>query len=152
MRPEHGDLVCTRITESTSLPYARADVATALGRVRNPAAVPWITYGPDLAHIPDARWVLAVAPERSIVLRTSSFTAQVAAVEAGLGATLLPDDLGDARPSVRRVEVARSLAKRLPPFPVGQLWLVAHRAMRSVPRIAAVWQHVVDETAALREP
>lgn len=150
MRPEHGDLVCTRITEASSIPFAHVDLAASLGRVRDPSGVPWITYGPDLTHIPDARWVLAVANEASLVLRTSSFTAQVAAVEAGLGATLLPVQLGASRRELAPVAFTRGASAKFLSFPVGQLWLVAHRAMRAVPRVAAVWNFVAESTGELR--
>lgn len=144
LRPERGDLVATRIALARSLPFARDDVAARLGRIVDPARVPWITYGPELAHIPDAAWVEAVAAETSIVLRTSSFSAQVAAVEAGLGATLLPDGLVQGRPGLARLSFTRRVAAALPPFPEGTLWLAAHRAMRSIPRVAAVWDFIVE--------
>lgn len=149
-RPERGDLVALRVVESRSVPIAHERLVAKLGRVRDPAEVPWITYGQDLAHIPDAAWVLAVAPETSLVLRTSSFTAQVAAVEAGLGATVLPESLVAARPALAKVAFTRTVGARLPPYPEGQLWLVAHRAMRSVPRVAAVWDFVAEHTLGLR--
>jgi DNA-binding transcriptional LysR family regulator len=147
MRPERGDLVAVRVATSRSLPFGRDDLAARLGRVSDPAAVPWITYGPDLAHIPDAAWVLAVAPERALVLRTSSFTAQVAAVEAGLGVTLIPERLVASRPRLAPLGFSRKLAATLPAYPEGALWLAAHRAMRSIPRIAAVWDFIVASTA-----
>ena len=146
MRPERGDLVAVRVAATRSLPFARGDVAARLGRVADLAAVPWITYGADLAHIPDAAWIGAAAPEQSIVLRTSSFTAQVAAVEAGLGATLIPESLALTRPHLVPLAFARRVAVVLPPYPEGQLWLAAHRAMRAIPRVAAVWEFIVEHT------
>jgi DNA-binding transcriptional LysR family regulator len=145
IRPERGDLVATRVALSKSRPYAHRSLA--LGRVRDPAAVPWITYGHDLAHIPDAAWILAVAPEPSIVLRTSSFTAQIAAVEAGAGVTLIPDGLAALRRDLAPLEFSRALAKRLPPYPEGSLWLAAHRAVRSIPRVDAVWKFILEATS-----
>jgi DNA-binding transcriptional LysR family regulator len=149
MRPERGDLVAVRVAVSRSLPLVRDDLAARLGRVSDVAVVPWITYGHDLAHIPDAAWIGAAVPETSIVLRTSSFTAQVAAVEAGLGAALISEDLVATRPQLVPLSFTRKVASSLPPFPVGQLWLAAHRAMRSVPRVAAVWDFIVEQTAAI---
>jgi DNA-binding transcriptional LysR family regulator len=153
MRPERGDLVAVRVAVSPSLPFVRDDLAARLGRISDVAAVPWITYGHDLSHIPDAAWIAATVPETSIVLRTSSFTAQVAAVEAGLGATLIAEELIATRPHLVPARFTRKLASSLPPYPEGQLWLAAHRAMRSVPRVAAVWDFIVEQTAAIgRDP
>lgn len=144
VRPDRGDLVAVRVAGSRSLPYVRDTLARKLGRIRAVEDVPWITYGADLAHIPDAAWVLGAIPESAIVLRTSSFTAQVASVEAGLGATLIPEALTGARPHLVPLDLDRRAARGLPPFPEGQLWLATHRAMRSIPRIAAVWSFLVE--------
>ena len=146
MRPDRGDLVSVRVATSLSVPLVRDALGARLGRVSDAAAIPWITYGHELAHIPDAAWIGAVAPESAILLRTSSFSAQLAAVEAGLGATLIPEQLVALRPHLVPVRFTRKVAARLPPFPEGQLWLAAHRAMRSVPRVAAVWDFIVEHT------
>jgi DNA-binding transcriptional LysR family regulator len=150
IRPDRGDLVAVRIAASRSVPIAQGALARRLGRVSDIAAVPWITYGLDLAHIPDAAWVGAAVPEEAIFLRTSSFTAQVAAVEVGLGVTLIPEALIAARPHLVRLEMTRKLAASLPPYPEGQLWLAAHRAMRGIPRVAAVWDFVVEQLLGAR--
>ncbi len=149
MRPDRGDLVAQRIAESRSVPFVSAGLAARLGRVSDIASVPWITYGHDLAHIPDAAWTGRAVPETAIVLRTSSFTAQVAAVEVGLGAALITEDLVAIRPLVP-LAFTRKLAATLPPYPEGQLWLATHRAMRSIPRVAAVWDFIVEHTVAIR--
>lgn len=149
MRPDRGDLVAVRVAGSRSLPYVRDTLARKLGRIRAAVDVPWITYGADLAHIPDAAWVLRTIPESAIVLRTSSFTAQVAAVEAGLGATLIPEALTGARPHLVPLDLDRKAARELPPFPEGHLWLATHRAMRSIPRIAAVWSFLVEHAGSV---
>jgi DNA-binding transcriptional LysR family regulator len=146
VRPERGDLVAVRVAASRSVPFVLDSLGARLGRVSDIAAVPWITYGHDLAHIPDAAWIGAAVPESAILLRTSSFTAQVAAVEAGLGATLVPEDLIAVRPHLVPVRFTRKLAASLPPFPEGQLWLATHRAMRAIPRVAAVWDFIVEHT------
>jgi hypothetical protein len=39
----------------------------------------------------------------------------------------------------------KSLERELLALPPIQLWLVGHRALRDVPRVAAVWDFIVDE-------
>lgn len=146
VRPERGDLVAVRVAHARSVPFVSAALAERLGRVRELAAIPWINYGRELSHIPDARWVEQVAAPGRVLLRTSSFAAQVAAAETGLGALLAAEPLIQMRPTLTPLSFARSV--KLPPLPEGSLWLVAHRASRSVPRIAAVWEHLVATFAA----
>jgi DNA-binding transcriptional LysR family regulator len=151
MRPDRGDLVAVKLVEARAVPSGRDTLVARLGRVSDIAAIPWITYGPDMAHIPDAAWILGTVPESAIVLRTSSFTAQVAAVDAGLGVTLIAEAF-PMRPRLVPVAFGRALASRLPPFPVGQLWLAAHRAMRFIPRVAAVWEFIIENAQSAATP
>jgi DNA-binding transcriptional LysR family regulator len=73
--------------------------------------------------------------------------AQLHAARSGLGALLVQ------RPFLDWVELAevpldRNLAKRVPPLPVGALWLVGHRGLRDVPRVRAVWDFIVERAKA----
>ena len=145
-RPERGDLVAVRLVSATATPFASTDLVERLGRVDDASRLPWITYGPDLAHIPDAAWVLGVASPRSLVLRTSSFTSQIAAAAAGVGVTLAASALVQNQPGLEPIEFTRRQRAALPSFPVGALYLVAHRSMRRVPRIAALWDFLLEST------
>jgi DNA-binding transcriptional LysR family regulator len=148
MRPTHGDVVAIRLATARSIPVAQRGFAERSGNVRDPATLPWITYGHDLGHIDDARWVASVAAESSIVLRTSSFSAQIAAVEAGFGVTIVGEPLIAARGELAPLRFTRSAASRLPAYPEGTLWMAVHRAMRSVPRVAALWDFLIESVSA----
>jgi len=143
-RPERGDLITVRVGQSRMLPYLHQSLARTLGRLRALEDVPWITYGPELSDIPDAAWILSAVQETSILLRVSSFSAQLAAVEAGVGVTLIPEVLGESRPQLARLDLSRRLAASLPEFPESQLWLATHRSMRAIPRVAATWDFIVE--------
>jgi DNA-binding transcriptional LysR family regulator len=143
-RPRTGDLVSVRLTEAASVIVAAPELIARVGKLDRLDAIDWITWGPDLAGLPDARWVTANVDTSRIVLRTSSMDAQIQAARAGLGAILV------ARPflawvGLAPVPLSRSLARRLPTTPTGALWLVGHRALRDVPRIRAVWDFIVEE-------
>lgn len=143
-RPRTGDFVAVRLAEAASIVVAGPTVVERLGELDRLDAVDWITWGPDLASFPDAAWVTANVDPGHIVLRTSSMDAQIHAAKVGLGAMLL------TRPflawiDLRELPLSRSLARRLPPTPVGSLWMVGHRALRTVPRIAAVWDFILEE-------
>ncbi len=150
-RPTSGDLVAVRLQESASVIAASPPFVRRIGRPTSLDAFDWITWGSELAHLPDARWIADnVAPER-IALRTSSMDAQLHAARAGLGALLVPIPFLKAA-GLAEIVPERALAKRLPAIRGGSLWLVGHRALRNVPRIQAVWDFVVEMAAAWDGP
>jgi DNA-binding transcriptional LysR family regulator len=143
-RPASGDLVAVRLAETSSVIAASPTRIRQLGKLASLDAIEWITWGRDLAGFPDAKWITANVDPAKIVLKTSSMDAQLHAARSGLGALLL------ARPfldwiDLDEVPLERALAKRLPPVPVGTLWLVGHRALREVPRVRAVWEFIVEK-------
>jgi DNA-binding transcriptional LysR family regulator len=143
MRPESGDLVAVKIADEEDQIFASRAYAAELGALRSLGDARWIGWGHDLAHIPSARWVNERVPETAIVLRSNSIGAQLAAAEAGIGALLLPAAYG-TRGTLSEVRLAPRLRTSLPPTPREPLWLVGHRALREVPRIAAIWDAVLE--------
>ena len=138
IRPRSGDLVSKRVATSGWCIVAAPEYANGLGRLSNPDDARWITWGEDLTHMPDRRWVDAnVSPER-VVLETSSMTAQLEAIRAGLGVTTAPPPYADLH-GLTAVRCSPRIRKSLAALPEGSLWLVGHRALREVPRIAVVW-------------
>ena len=81
------------------------------------------------------------------VLRSNSAGAQLAAAEAGVGVVLFPAAFARASKLVE-VKLTPGLRKALPPPPIEQLHLVGHRAMRLVPRVAVVWEFLLEAFAA----
>jgi DNA-binding transcriptional LysR family regulator len=149
VRPEGGDLVAKLVGEAPLVPLAARAFVEAHGPVEDLAELRWIVWGDDLAHLPDARWLRAQVPEDRIVLRTSSIEAQLRAMESGLGAALHVPHFVSAG-AIAPLRLRPALAKRLPPFPRGQLWLVTHRALRQVPRVAVVWDFLAEELERAR--
>ena len=47
------------------------------------------------------------------------------------------------------VRLSRKLAKATMDFPQSALWLVGHRALREVPRVAAVWSFIEEQFEAV---
>ena len=80
----------------------------------------------------------------SPVLRTSSFSAQLNAAAAGVGLMLAPEPYLH-RFDLRAVTPGKKLARAWKALPVGDLWLVGHVALRRVPRIAVLWDFIVEE-------
>jgi DNA-binding transcriptional LysR family regulator len=145
-RPQSGDLVAVKLGDRPWSPM----VSAARARRQKPAAVKaweeldWIAWGDDLAGIPPARWLAKHVDASSVVLRTNHFATHVSAVAAGLGAALLPPAYASVA-SVAPVRYAEALAPSVRELPANETWLVGHRALRDVPRVAAVWEFLVEE-------
>lgn len=148
VRPTSGDLVATRLATSHSGIFAASELARDAGTVRDLDALTWIDWGPDLEHLADSQWLRSqVDPER-VVLRTSSIDCQVAAARAGVGAVVMPA-ANALLSGLTEVSLGRALRRRLPPYPEGAMWLVGHRALRHVPRIAALWSFLEAQGRAV---
>lgn len=126
VRPERGDLVARRIADVAFGVWARADVAGLPW-----AELPWVAmdYGPVPA--PEQEWG-AAHRETEPVLTARDHAVFVAALRAGIGAGVIADRVAEAE-GLLRVD-GPQVDVRLP------LWLVAHRASRGTPRVAAVWE------------
>jgi len=146
MRPQTGDLVSVKLGERQWTPMVSVDQAKRQRPTKDWAELSWIGWGDDLQSFPPARWLAKHVPRSAIVLRTSHFTMQVAAVEAGLGAALLPPAYARVA-SVAPLRHVRALATSMNELPINETWLVGHRALRAVPRVAAVWVFLVEEFA-----
>ena len=146
IRPESGDLVLARIGASAWTPMtSRADAAKR-APVKRWEDVAWIAWGDDLAGIPPARWLAKHAPAAEAVLKTSHIAAQVAAVREGVGVALLPLSYTRVE-AVAPLRYARALEPSARELPLNETWLVGHKALRGVPRVAAVWDFLVEEFA-----
>lgn len=143
IRPTTGDLVGVRVAEEEDTLFASRKLVKKWGRLKSFEGIPFITYGEGLAHIPTSRWVRQVAKDSQLVLKTNSAGAQLAAAEAGLGALLFPRAF-ERVTNLVEVSLSPAFCKTLPPAPIQQLYLVGHRAMRSVPRIAVVWDFLLE--------
>lgn len=94
--------------------------------------------GPDRSRL-DLDTLAKLAPElkrRQLVVRTDSHPAQVAAARAGLGIAVTHKPIGRADPVLRPV---------LPNLTIGKLdtWLVTAESLIKLPRIRAVFDHLV---------
>lgn len=107
--------------------------------------------GPDRTAS-DLQLGTAAVPDISpagYALRTDCHPARIAAVRAGLGITIMQIAVGSKDPGLHRLfpdMVAASM----------DIWIVAHEDLRSVARVAAVFDHFVaaflDFTSEQREP
>lgn len=141
-RPRSGDLIAVRLVATPALPMTSPAYAAELGKLKRWSDARWIGYTAELAQIPTARWVNERAGTPP-VLRTSHYPSQVAAAVAGVGVMLASEPFRHVRALVP-VAIGRALQPDWDALPVEELWLVGHRALRTVPRIAAVWDFLAE--------
>ncbi|MCB9741533.1 MAG: LysR family transcriptional regulator [Alphaproteobacteria bacterium] len=141
MKPERGDLVYRRLGASRLGVYAAPALLARLGKDATLEDLPWVQWSSELAHIPMATWVAERLGARPPAFSSNSFLAMRAAAAAGLGAMLMP---GMQAHVVGMVEVPYPT----PPLPELPFYLVAHRALRHVPRVAAVMDYIEEVVGA----
>lgn len=146
--PAAGTLVTRRLLEAEQSPHGSATLVAELGRVKRIEAVPWVSWTEAFAQLPSARWVDEHAPEAQVRMRCSSFEPQIEAARAGLGAVLVGSSFGSLA-GLRPLSLAPVLRRKLGPFPTGAVHLVGHRALREVPRVAALWEFLIEECGRL---
>ena len=97
--------------------------------------VPWLGGSNTLLNSPIAQWMEEHIDRDKVTARADSFVALAAMVEAGLGISILPCCLGDARPALRRLT---------PPVPELEtsLWILSHRDLRNTARVRALTEHL----------
>jgi DNA-binding transcriptional LysR family regulator len=123
VRPDAEDLVCARVGWMSSGVWGTAS------RVVEPDA-PWITAIDELDPR-EAAWVRANVPESRVALRVNRLEARLAAAKAGVGLAILPNRLAEQHQELALAPIQPGLQC--------DVWLVTHPALRSLPRIRAVW-------------
>ncbi len=147
VRPRGADLVMTKLATTRYVPMASRPYAKAIGRLgAGPRASPcpaFIAWSDAYAHIPPATWLTKHVDPKAVVLKTSSLGAQLAAAASGLGVALLPVGI-PATYGLTHVPFHRNMAAAEADLPSEDVWLVGHRALRDVPRVAAVWAFLLE--------
>ena len=143
MRPRSGDLIAVKLVSTVATPMASPASAAERGRITRGSAARWITDRADLAHLATARWITEHAAGVTPVLRTSQFTSQLSAAAAGFGIVLAAEPFRYVHRLVP-VAISRALQPSWDALPTEELWLVGHRALRTVPRVAALWDFFAE--------
>ena len=146
IRPKSGDLIAVKVVSTPVAPMTSPAYASELGRLARWSDARWITWGADLAQLPTARWFREHVTGAAPVLRTSHYASQLAAAAAGLGVVLASEPFRFVR-SLVPVAIRKALQPSWDALPVEDLWLVGHRALRTVPRIAALWDFLAEHLA-----
>ncbi|NVB39424.1 LysR family transcriptional regulator [Pseudenhygromyxa sp. WMMC2535] len=145
-RPTAGDFVAARLATMPFAVAASPSYAAELGRLRSPARARWVCWGPSLSHLAESSWLTSQVDDAQIVFRCDSMTALIEATRASVGAMLVPAAYTQLH-GLAEVALTAKLRASVSEIPANQLWLVGHRALRDVPRIAAVWTWLREQFA-----
>jgi DNA-binding transcriptional LysR family regulator len=139
-------LVGRKIADSVWAVYASRDYVARAGRpdrVEELAQHPLVGFDESMTRHRVAQWLQRVAPGARVVARNTSVLGLLYAVKSGLGVGPLPTALGD-----RDGQLVRVLG---PVAELSRSWRVlAHPAARHVPRVAAFFDFVCNETETLQ--
>ncbi len=138
-KPTQDTLIVRHLTDMLESFYATEQLAARHGL---PEDIADLVRYPMVASMDREsmmnRWLADNVPEAEIAQRTSSMSSIIAAVQSGLGASLLPCLMGDHIPG---------LARLTPPIEelTTPVWMVTRDEARRQPHIRAVIDFVVDQ-------
>ena len=142
-RPGRGDLIVRRLGTRPSVVMAASGVVERLGCLRDVRDVSWLTWSTDLAQIPSGRWVATHVPDEQVVLRSNAMESLIEGARAGLGAMVL-NRVFSHLPGLQVLPLGLDLDEAEASLPIEAVYLVGHEALRTVPRVDAVWRFIVD--------
>jgi DNA-binding transcriptional LysR family regulator len=143
---DDGELVGRKIGDSLWAVYASEAYIAQHGRpaqVQDIAQHAVVAFDESMARHRASTWLQQMAPDAHVAARHGSVLSVLYAVKAGVGIAALPTAIADAEPTLQRV---------LGPIPeLTRIWrILTLPQLRRVPRVAAFFDHMVDEVEALR--
>ena len=143
---DDGDLVGRKIGDSLWAVYASTAYIEQHGRPASEAEIAQhavVAFDASMAGHRASAWLQRVAPAAHVAARHGSVLSVLYAVKTGVGIAALPTAIADAEPSLQRV---------LGPIAeLTRIWrILTLPQLRRVPRVAAFFDHMVEEIDALR--
>lgn len=136
-----GDLVGRRVARLPTAVLGSRRHARALRRTTM-EELPWISVELAGMSTPESQWLAARVPRPPEMVCTS-YQVQLAAIRAGLGVGVGPRVYADLDPAFVALDDPRST------LPTLDVYVVTRRAIRTLPRVAAVVDAVSEGFAAL---
>jgi DNA-binding transcriptional LysR family regulator len=134
-RPRDPGLVARRLSPLAFAFYAAATTEAGARGAVDLQADPFLGEEGG-GHDAQERWLEALAPGHRVVHRCNSTTALLAAARHGVGVAQLPCYIGDAEPTLRRLDGPEPRSQ--------EIWLLVHGDLRRTPRVRAVIEWVDD--------
>lgn len=140
------ELIGRKIAESLWAVYASKDYIARNGQPNQIDELtnhPLVAFDETLSTHRVLTWLKDVTPQANFVSRHNSVLGLVSAIKSGIGIGFLPTALGDAE---------SELVRLMGPIPeLTRSWrMLAHPDLRRTPRVAALFDFIVDESALLK--
>jgi DNA-binding transcriptional LysR family regulator len=130
-RPKESDLVTRQLTRMEMGLYASHEYLQIHGQPESVSDLlrhRVISYGDELAGLPENRWLLDYTAPGNRVPQSDSTTSRLKATVCGLGISIQPCMLANTNPGLIRVLAGASLATH-------EIWITYHQDLRHVLRI-----------------
>lgn len=98
---------------------------------------PKIEYTDDYQDLPEMRWLTKALPKSCVALRSNSLHSQRAAIEAGLGAGLLPIHFARSSDKLKLVPTDYETSSR-------EIWMAMRGTVKGLPRVKIVADHMTE--------
>ncbi|MBL4632711.1 MAG: LysR family transcriptional regulator [Kofleriaceae bacterium] len=136
-RPNSGDLIVRKLL-SFELVVVAAPCLLDACQPKRLLDLPWIDWAPSVVGTEDVLWLKRTLPEAEVRMRSTSLVTMLHAAQAGVGAIVVAAPLAEAVGGLQRVNLDT------PPLPTLSMHLVTHRALRPIPRVAVVWDYLLE--------
>jgi len=135
--PDLGSIVTRRLGHAAYAVYGVPDLAIAQPTREALRDMPWAGFDDDHSYMPGQSWLLDLLDGERPAVRVNDWLVLHEAVRAGAGLAVLPCYLGDGDPALRR---CGALLDEI----AADQWLLVHRDLRTLPRVRAVMDALVE--------
>lgn len=138
-RPKDSSLVTRRVA---TLGYGFYGTAAYLKRAKK-EALSFVGFEENPPELPEVGWLRQAAGDRPMAFRSNYRMAQIEAVRAGLGISVLPHYAAKGLVMTELAGAPANMAR--------ELWLLVHRDLKDAARFRAVIDFLVERTARDRK-
>lgn len=145
-RPTEPELIAKKIRDDAARLYASSELIDKIGRpltIESVNAADFIGYDPSDLYVAGLNRLGLSVTQSNLKIRTANTILHWELVKAGVGISVIPEQLGDAEPGVERVLDGMVEGMNFP------MWLTTHRELNTSRRVRFVFDFLVEELRKL---
>lgn len=146
VRPSHGDYLVRRVGSVAMAVYGAPDYVAKHGSPETYSDLTGhrlVGWDNDLGYLPFSRWLFDAIPNANITLRAHTMSAQLAAVQAGIGLAVLPVVVA------KKFDLTRVLTTDATFF--SEIWLLQAADSKNIARVRALANYIGEALEASTE-
>lgn len=139
-KPKHPDLIATKLKDTKAYLYASNDYLEEIGPFKKKTDLgraDFIGFSENEKYIDGLNQLGLELKPNNFPYLSENHIAHWSLVKNGAGIGVMPEKVGEAEPTVRKV------LKSIPPFPI-ETWIVSHRELKTSRRIRFVFDFLVE--------